>query len=209
MKFFSVDSPFHRIGTLVFDFLALSSLWVLIVLLSFGIFIGPATTAAFSAFYHRFLLDDGEMFGLFFKKFKKRFFHSLVVGILISVFVGINMLNVFFIMSGMVNATIILPFSFALIFEGLLFMAYVYPILAESDKNLKDSIVTAFVLANRHLLFSVLMVINILFVLAVFVFFFLTMHIGVFLLFIIVSGNIFILNGFLFKRFIFPKYNFN
>lgn len=169
MNFFSLDGPFQKYGTIVFDFLMINTLWLLITLFSFGTLSGIATVSMYSATYWGIYKSEGYPLKLFFSRFKKRFLVSLSCSAICIVIVLVSVINSKLISEGHLPFTWLLPIYYALIFYMIFILPYIIALLAETGLRFKHIFVYAFILAIKHLPTSILiLIINALLVLGIY-----------------------------------------
>jgi uncharacterized membrane protein YesL len=213
MKLFDLDGPFQRYGTYVFDILFLNTLWLIISIFSFGLLGGPALTAIYSGMYAGVVTSEGYTFKQFFKRFKRRFVPSLILGLLFAFFIGLSSLTLFFILPnyfGHLSTFLYIAASSLYLFimiEVIFVSSYIYPLLALTDLKTSDVLKTAFFLANKHLPTTVLAsFINAIALLTIFLIFVGYVQLFVFLFF--GMGIIVLINSFLITKRILSKYEF-
>lgn len=213
MKLFDLDGPFQRYGTYVFDILFLNTLWLIISLFSFGILSGPALTAIYSGMYAGVVTSEGYPFKQFFKRFKKRFFPSLALGFICTVFIGLSSVTLFYLLPTYFSNLSTVMFTAAsalylfILIEIMFLSSYVFPLLAQTDLKIKDILKSAFFLANKHLPTTVLTA----FLNAIAIIVVVLLVIGYVQLFIFMffgMGLIVLANSFLISKRILSKYEF-
>ncbi|WZL80698.1 DUF624 domain-containing protein [Vallitaleaceae bacterium 9-2] len=155
MKIFDLDGPFQRYGTIVFDVLVLNIVWLLITVFSFGILSGPALTGLYSGMYAGVVSGEGYPFKQFFKRFGKRFLTSLLVGLFTMFFVVVSLFNIFLIWTNQFGSVYILPFYLFVFIEISFISTYAFPLLAHSNLKFLDILKNSFLLANKHLPWTV------------------------------------------------------
>ncbi len=156
MKIFDLDGPFQHYGTIVFDVLVLNIVWLLLTVFSAGILSGPALTGLYAGMYAGVVSGKGYPFKQFFRRFKKRFLTSLLVGLFTMFFVVVSLFNIFLIWTNQFGSVYILPFYLFIFIEISFISTYAFPLLAHSDLKFLDIIKNSFLLANKHLPWTVL-----------------------------------------------------
>ncbi|GHV38600.1 hypothetical protein FACS189490_00780 [Clostridia bacterium] len=152
--FFSMDGPFYRFGALLADVLWVSVLWI-----AFSIPIvtmGASTTAVFYVMTRRAAGKEQYIFRDFFASFKRNFKVATPVFLcllLISVLLIINIMNIG-VMGNM--AGIMLPIQYCVLLEVIFVSLYIFPVLSRFDMKFTQLFKSAFFMANRHLLTTVL-----------------------------------------------------
>lgn len=168
MNFFSLDGPFQKYGTIVFDFIMINTLWLLITLFSFGTLSGIATVSMYSATYWGIYKSEGYPLKLFFSRFKKRFLITLGCSAVCIGIVLISFFNIKIISEGYITFTWLLPLYYVLIFYIIFILPYIIALLAETRLRFKHIFIYAFILAIKHLPTSILiLIINALLVLGI------------------------------------------
>lgn len=156
MNFFSLDSPFQKYGTIVFDLLMLNIFWFFTTFLSFGILFPLASAALFHSVYNVIIKQEGYMMRLYFSVIKEKFLKSLLLSLISFVLYGICFFNIWTVWTGLVDIIYLLPLYFVILFEVCITLLYAYALLGETDMNLKQLIKYGFLLAHKHLLTSIL-----------------------------------------------------
>lgn len=208
MKLFDLDGPFQRYGSMVFDILAVNTMWFVLTFFTAGILTGPATAAAHGSLYASVVSGgEGYMFKQFFKVFRKRFFITLFFG-LISVFLtSISVFNIYMLFTEQFGTIYLLPVYMFIFVEVGFISTFAYPLLAHTDAKFGQVVKTAFFLANKHLPTAVLAsLLN-----GVLVFIVLNVLLGAVSMFIYLfaaGGIVFCINSYLISKRILNKYEF-
>lgn len=167
-SFFNMDGPFYRIGGFIADIFILSFLWFVFSILIIPM--GAATTSLFYVTTRRISNKEGYLFRDFWKSFKTNFVQSTLVWLMILFLGSILVWNIMNISIVGKMGTIILPFQICFLIELVLVTIYIFPIIARFQMKMKDLIKTAFFMANKHLLTSVLcLIIGVVIVVATYV----------------------------------------
>ncbi len=151
MKFFDLDGPFQRYGSLVFDILVLNVIWLLTSVFSFGILSGPALTGLYAGMYAGVVSDEGYSFKQFFRRFAKRFLPSILIGLFLGFFTFISLFNIILIWTQRFGSIYILPFYLFILIEISFIGTYAFPLLAHTNLKTLDVLKNAFLLSNKHL----------------------------------------------------------
>lgn len=200
MRFFSLDSPFYKYGTIVFDMLALTFFWFFTILLSLGIFAPHANAALFKSIYHCIIEEEGYMTKTYFGTIKAKLVKGLALsGIGILAF-GISIFNLATVWYEIVNITLLLPLYVFIFIEVTMTMLYAYALLAETDMTVKQLMKYGFLLSNKHLVVTLLSLITIV---AMYAAFYFTGNPMV--IFIVVGPGFWVLCQLIYKR-VFSKY---
>lgn len=155
MRFFSLDSGFHKYGTILFDLIALSAFWFFTVFGTIGLLTPLANTAMFNSINHTLVAEDGYMTKSYFIVFKTKILKSLgltLVGILLF---GVSLFNIWTVYTGIFQASFLLPLYIMILSEVIITMLYASALLAETDMTLKQLIKYGFLLGNKHFLISI------------------------------------------------------
>lgn len=158
MKLFSLDGPFQKYGSLLFDLMGLSVLWFLLSLFSVGLLLPLATVALFYAMHHAVINDEGYAFKSFFRILKTRFVRCIPVTLIFYFGYILTISNVYFVLTGVFNVPWLLPIYLFMLLELTLVFTYIFPLMAETELKLKPLFKYAFMLSNKHLVVSVICV---------------------------------------------------
>lgn len=153
MKIFDLDGPFQRYGTLVFDIIAVNTLWLVLSLFSFGILQGPALTGLYAGTYSGIVSSEGYTFKEFFRAFRKRFFQSMGIWFLSILIYAVLIVDIYFTLNNLLPGffTYLIPFFIFMAIEMSFTATFAYPLLANSTTTFKETIKYAFILSNKHL----------------------------------------------------------
>jgi len=154
MRFFSLDSSFHKYGTILFDLIVLSVLWFFITFGTLGILAPMATAAVFNSLNHVMIKEDGYLMASFFGVFKGKFLRSIGLSLVGAVLFGFAIFNVWSITYGPVDMPYLLGLYLMIFVEVLVSMIIASALLAETDMKLKTLVKYGFLLANKHFLIS-------------------------------------------------------
>ena len=185
MKIFDLDGPFQRYGTIAFDVLVLNIVWLLLTVFSAGILSGPALTGLYAGMYAGVVSQEGYPFKQFFRRFGKRFLTSMLVGLFTLFFTAISVLNIWLIWTNQFGSVYVLPFYLFIFIEISFISTYAFPLLAHSNLKFIDIIKNSFLLANKHLPWTVLASIlnTIAVIIFILIFFFKAVELFVFMFF--------------------------
>lgn len=154
MKFFSLDSGFHKYGTILFDLIALSVFWFFTAFGTIGLLTPLANTAIFNSINHTLIEEDGYMMKSYFGTFKTKFVKSLGLTLVGFVLYAISIFNIWSIWSGLFSAGFLLPLYLLIFTEVTITMLYASALLSETDMSVKGLLKYGFLLANKHFLVS-------------------------------------------------------
>ncbi|MDR0999504.1 MAG: DUF624 domain-containing protein [Clostridiales bacterium] len=193
--FFSMDGPFYKIGSIIADIMIVSFIWILFSLPIFTI--GASSTALYYVMTRRISNREGYLWRDFWTSFKSNFKQTTIIWLIflaLAYILYVNIANVDLV--GDMKA-VILPVQVLFSVELTIVFMYIIPLNARFEIGLKDSFKTAFFMANRHLLTSILCLIV---ALGIFVVCYTTI-----ILFLFAAGLYCYLTSFLFLR-VFKKY---
>ena len=153
-SFFNMDGPFYKFGSLIADIMILSFYWIIFSIPLFTI--GTSTTALYYVMTRRISNREGYLFRDFWTSFKSNFKQTTIIWLiflLVFYILFINIRNID-LLGNMRN--IVYPVQIVLLIEVVMCGMYIFPINARFEINLKNSFKTAFFMANRHFLTTVL-----------------------------------------------------
>lgn len=159
MKIFSLDGPVYRIGTEIADAMILTLYWILLCIPI--ITIGASTTAVFYVYGKKVRDEDCYLTKDLFKSFKENFKQSIPITIILGI-LWFSCGMYLFILNGYTEGAPIWISAVALFFtvEVTVMTLYVYAVLSRFHMSVKNIFLTAFILAHRHLLTSILILIS-------------------------------------------------
>lgn len=154
---FSIDSPlWHFINKLLYIFL-LNLLWLICSLPVFTM--GASTTAAYYVALKLVKDEEGYITQSFFRGFKTNFKQATIIWVIllaVGLFLGID-LSVYLSSSSVSPSRFVLmTVFFAAAVAYVLECIYVFPVLARFDNTIKRTMANAFLMAIRHLPYSIL-----------------------------------------------------
>ena len=153
--FFNVEGDFHRWASLIADIVLISLLWIVfsVPLLT----LGPSTTAAYYVCTKKVSGRDGYVIQGFFKSFKENFFKSTFALIILVVLGTVLIFNMMLLDGDTVQFAPFILIAQYFIFLQLIFVAmYVFALIARFEMKLGRLIRIAFLLSNRHILFTMI-----------------------------------------------------
>jgi uncharacterized membrane protein YesL len=204
-EFFSLDGPVFRYGNRMADMVILSFLWIVFSLPV--VTMGAASTAAYYVATRRISEREGYLFRDFWTAFKREFWRVTVIHVPLLASVLLIFLNIMYLSDDGASqfsdtlSSVMLVLQYVVMFEAVLVWLYIYPIASRFDMGRKDLIKTAFFMANRHILSTLLMAVILAAVLLAMVFIFPALIMGLML----VPGIYIFITSYLFMR-IFRKY---
>ncbi|MCL2399216.1 MAG: DUF624 domain-containing protein [Defluviitaleaceae bacterium] len=153
---FNMDGPLFRFGNAIADVMILSLLWILFSIPLFTI--GASTTALFYVATRRISDREGYLFRDFLSSFKSNFKRATALWILwlimfVVILLNIRMLMIFEFETWMI--TILMPIHICILIELILTAVYLYPLTARFEMGFKQTIKSAFFMANRHIFTTV------------------------------------------------------
>lgn len=150
MKLFSLDGPFQKYGTMVFDLLMLDLYWFFITAFSFGLLFGPANVALFEAVNKSVLHSEGTPTKVFFATFKSKFLTSFL-GNLIGLFALISCGVAAYWSLNNIMPSWMFPLYLALSIYIFMIFPYFIALINLTDFKLIKIIKYAILLAIKHL----------------------------------------------------------
>ncbi|MBQ7582216.1 MAG: DUF624 domain-containing protein [Lachnospiraceae bacterium] len=164
-SFFSVDGPLFSALDRLADLFWINILFVICSLPI--VTIGASTTALYYVTLKMVKNEESHITKSFFRAFKENFKQSTVIWLLALVFGAILIVD-YLIMAGQIYDISMFPdilrkvmLIFLMIF-GMIYaltLRYVFPLLAKFDNTIKNTIKNAFLISIRHLPFSVLLLV--------------------------------------------------
>ncbi|MBC8543646.1 YesL family protein [Bianquea renquensis] len=183
--FFSLDGPFVKYGTLVFDMIYLNVLWlfmggplIILLLMSTGLLgvippavgmvllflimlhSGVATTALSYTLGKKQRGTESYTFRDFWHGYKTNYKQAIIVSLILSLLFCLLGWNLYLLT---VNAGtfgkmvyVLLPLQLFVALELLFVSIYIYPLLARFEMKTKDLFRYSFFMANKHLLTTIL-----------------------------------------------------
>ena len=166
--FFSVDSEFHRWASLITDIVLVCLLWIVFSLPL--ITMGAATTAAYYVCTKKVSGRDGYIFQGFFKSFKENFVKSTIAFLISAGVITLLIINMALLDGDVVQfAGITLLVQYFIFLQVVFVTMYVFAVISRFEMGIFRAVKVSFLLANRHILFTLvhLVLLGVLFVGAV------------------------------------------
>ena len=157
MKFFDYDSAFYKALRIISDTALICLLWLLTSLPL--ITIGASTTAAFYVMTRRISNMEYSILMDFFRSFKQNFPKATLVFCGILALSALNLFYIFFVRIPGTIGTVLFAFQFFFAVEMLFIYIHMFPFIARFDMPLIQLIKTVVLMANRHIIISLLHVI--------------------------------------------------
>jgi len=163
-EFFSLDGPFFKYGNMLADMVILSFLWIILSLPI--ITIGATTTAGYYVTTRRIADKDTYFIREFFKAFKREFIKSTLIWVPLLIAGVLVVANIFFLNTDNPEAqlfsstvtSIMVPLQFFILFEVIMISLNVFAIGSRFDMKGLTLFKTAFFMAHRHLLNTLILV---------------------------------------------------
>lgn len=155
--FFRIDGPFFKFGTALADIMVVGIAWFICSLPI--ITIGPSTTAMYYVMTRKYSDRDGYILKDFFKSFKENFVKATLVWLCILVVGVVLVLNILNIEMLGKMADFLLPFQLIFIVELFMIFLYIFPLLSRFEVKFLSLFKTAFFMANRHILTTIMLLI--------------------------------------------------
>ncbi len=156
MRIFSLDGPFNKYGTIVFDLMVLTFLWILMTSFSFALLAPLATAGFLNAINRTMIAGDGYMLKGFFAPFKKNILRNLGINFSFVILIGASVFNIYTVLYGLIPYVVLLPIYTVILLEVLMCAALSLSLMMETDYAYTKTIKIAFILANKHIFYSLL-----------------------------------------------------
>lgn len=158
MKLFDLDGPVYRIGNELADFMLLSIMFVIgcVPIIT----IGASSTALYYVYGKKIRKEDPSIYREFVKSYKQNFKQSIPMTIiLLLVWASASLYFLSLLNPTFQGLTLIIYSGFVLFFciEVTLFSTYCFAILSRFHMKLKNIFILSFVLTNKHLVTSFLL----------------------------------------------------
>lgn len=156
MKFFNYDSPFWSFMSRIADLVILNLLWLLFCLPVFTI--GVSTAAMYRVTLNQVRGEGGGVVRSFWAAFKLNFKQGVLLFLILLLPTLLVIYELWLYLSGAVSQSLWMGVIFC--FPALLVAligAYIYPLLAQFDNTIKNTIKNACLLAIGNLPYSLVM----------------------------------------------------
>lgn len=150
--FFSLDGPFYKYGSILADIMVLSLVWLVCSLPLFTI--GASTSALYYVTTRRIANREGYILRDFWTAFKSSFKKATLLWLLLLLVVLILIINIINIEVTGSMATFLLPCQICFLIEIALITVYLFPITARFEMGFRQTIKSAFYMANKHIFTS-------------------------------------------------------
>jgi len=163
--FFNLDGPVFKYANMLADMFIISFLWIIFSIPLFTM--GAASTAAYYVATRRISEREGYLIKDFWKAFRREFLKVtpvfLPIAIMIVIIFAVNLpwLNAaatYETMSPAMNSALTV-LQYVLLVEGVMVLLYMFPVASRFDMNRKELFRTAFFMANRHMLITIIMLV--------------------------------------------------
>lgn len=155
---FNLDNPFFRTINKLVDVVWLNIIFVIFSLPVFTI--GASTTAMMSVTMKMARDREGYMWQGFWKSFKQNFKQSTILWLIMLAAAGVFATDIYYFHSIEASyAKIMLGVFFAICFVALCTAAYVFPLQAQFDNRIKQTLQNAFLMSIRHLPWTILILV--------------------------------------------------
>ena len=152
--FFSADSLFGKMGTVLADVMILGLLWLLFSIPL--VTVGAATSAVFYVTTKKVSKREGYLLRDFWSSFKQNFLKGIIVWLILVAIFGILIFNIrnIWIVEGFQN--IVLVAQMFILIQVIFVTTYIFPLIARFDMKIMQLFRTALFMANRHFLTTIL-----------------------------------------------------
>ena len=156
MKLFDYEAPFWRFMSRVADLVVVNAYWLICSLPV--VTIGASTSALYCVTLHMVRGEGGGVTRMFFSAFKQNLRQGLALFFILLLPVVLVVYEVWLYVSGAVEQTLWMSVVFCMpaILVALI-TGYVYPLLAQFDNSVKNTLKNACLLAVGNLPFSIVM----------------------------------------------------
>lgn len=196
-KLFDLDNPFFRFISKLVDVIWLNILWLVFSIPV--VTIGASTTAMFSVTMKMARDKEGYVFQGFWKSFKENFKQATIIWIILLIVGTVLGTDIYyFYYSTSKYAKFGMAGMIALSSLALCTTAYIFPLQAQFENSVKQTIKNAFIMCVRHLPWTVLL-------LAIYIAAAICLYITAFLVGIFIFGLAAFVTSFIYNR-IFIRY---
>lgn len=150
MNFFSLDGPFHKYGTIIFDLLMLNTFWLLISFFSAGLLLGPATTSLYHSLNYCVREASSKPMKEFFLNFKNNFKWSFLGGLFAIIILLADGFSLYLISIGAMPNWLFIPY-FMIILYLLMVIPYFTALVVHTDFGFKKLLKYSILLCIKHL----------------------------------------------------------
>lgn len=156
MKLFDYEAPFWRFMSRVADLVIVNAYWLICSLPV--VTIGASTSALYCVTLHMARGEGGGVTKMFFSAFRQNLRQGLALFFILLLPVALVVYEVWLYVSGAVGQSLRMSVVFCMpaILVALI-TAYVYPLLAQFDNSVKNTLKNACLLAVGNLPFSIVM----------------------------------------------------
>ncbi len=156
MKLFDYEAPFWRFMSRVADLVIVNAYWLICSLPV--VTIGASTSALYCVTLHMARGEGGGVTKMFFSAFRQNLRQGLALFFILLLPVALVVYEVWLYVSGAVGQSLWMSVVFCMpaILIALI-TAYVYPLLAQFDNSVKNTLKNACLLAVGNLPFSIVM----------------------------------------------------
>lgn len=156
MKLFDYEAPFWRFMSRVADLVIINAYWLICSLPV--VTIGASTSALYCVTLHMARGEGGGVTRMFFSAFRQNLRQGLALFFILLLPVALVVYEVWLYVSGAVGQSLWMSVVFCMpaILVALI-TAYVYPLLAQFDNSVKNTLKNACLLAVGNLPFSIVM----------------------------------------------------
>ena len=148
-----MEKPIFQFLNLIFDVVALGLIWLLFSIPI--ITIGASTTALFYVTTRRISDREGYLFKDFLSSFTANIKKATLLWLLWLILVAIILANIYVLVYLGLYPTmvaILLPLQICVLIELYFTLLYLFPLTARFEMGFAETIKTAFIMANKHIL---------------------------------------------------------
>ncbi|MDA3847625.1 MAG: YesL family protein [Vallitaleaceae bacterium] len=158
MNLFSLDGPIQKYGTILFDMIILSFLWVIISLASLGILMGPATCGLYYSAHHSIIHQSSSTLKSFFSAFKRKFKYAIIGWLILTVVISVSIVALNMIKEDILPS-ILFPVYVTVIIYMSMMAPYYIALTTMTKMKFKLLVKYSFFLSIKHLPTTILLLI--------------------------------------------------
>ncbi len=156
MRIFSLDGPVQKYGTIIFDMMALTFIWLFATSISFTILLPLATAGFLNSINRTMIAKDGYMLAGFFEPIRKNTLRNILITATIFVAVAASVFNLWAFISGALPYYYLIPIYLSVFFEIIIISIFSLALMMETQMTYTQVFKFAFILGNKHIFKSLL-----------------------------------------------------
>ncbi len=199
MKFFSLDGPVNKYGTIAFDMIVLTLMWLFLSSISFTLLLPLATAGFLNSINRTMIAKDGYMLAGFFQPIRKNTVRNILVAGTVFIALVASIFNLWAFISGALPYYYLIPIYLSVFFEIVIISIYSLTLMMETQMSYLQIFKFAFILGNKHILKSMLIFLVIAFAT------FASLYVNYFLILLLIAPTHIIIANIVYKG-VFSKY---